>query len=60
MIPEPIRESILSAKPRMIMMHVHLIQRALKLIKDFSSREMQTHLSLEDNEAIYQQNFVPL
>lgn len=53
MIPEPIRESMLCAYSRTIMMHAHLIQRTFKLIKVFTSREMQTHLSLEDNEAIY-------
>lgn len=51
MVPEAIREFMLSAKPRMIMVHVHLMKKALKITKDFSSREIQTHLSLEDNEA---------
>lgn len=47
MIPEPIKESMFSAKPRMIMMCVHLIWTALKLIKEFSSIETQTQLSLK-------------
>lgn len=51
MIPEPIKESMLSAKPKMIMMHVHLIWRVLKLTKDFSSRETQNNLSLDNSEA---------